>query len=1215
MTDMLNFNDTLDCPDFEAYPYGDLGLTFSPQYCTFKVWVPGAEQVRIAIYEDAGTYEADGRVTDHSGGRELTMEEDEYGVWSIVVPGDLEGYYYLYHITYKIGEHENSRYVVDPYAKASSANGQRGAIVNMKRTDPENWENDLRPPLRHAIDSVVYELHVRDFSSSEDAKMNHSGQYLAFAESGIRTREGRKVGIDHLEELGVTHVHLLPVYDYCTLNECDVTPDAYNWGYDPQNYNVPEGSYSSDPHNPEARIRELKKMVQALHARGIRVVVDVVFNHTFSVEDGPFDPVVPGYYYRFNKYGQLSNGSGVGNELATERPMVRKYILDSLLYWAEEYHIDGFRFDLMGLIDTTTMRTVASVLHEKVDPTILIYGEPWTALDSPLRELTLKGSQQGGGFAVFNDNFRNALKGDGDGWGTGFISGASGKEGEVAQGLRGSVHDFAAEPAESVNYVTAHDNLILWDKLVKSRGQWEAAGLIEFDNGKPASGQTAAEAVAACDPHRMLGEDPLDHDLVKRQLLAYGLVLTSQGIPFISAGDELLRSKFGDHNSYRSPDAVNAIRWNNKDRFHAVTDYIRGLIELRRSHRAFRLKTRGDIEKHMDVFRMHGGVVGFTLNDHAGGDLWRTIAVVHNATESEQGIELPARGRPWKIVVDGRRAGTQVLGETGDYISVPPLSTLVLYDDEDDYVPEPAQLEWENMPGVVQPGEKVFLHATVRDQRGRRMPEVQVSYLSSDPEKIIIRRDGSAWTIGQGRALITAVCGDMQSSTAILIERRTLHQLGIAMEDEVRRLYVGRSLKLRAEPKDPFGNPMSASRLEWRSSDVGIATVNQAGRVTGMRPGRAVISVSGDGVQAQLALKVREYTPRKLILEYEREDLDYAGWNLWMWGASFGSRRVDFLGEQGGVASVLLEVAPDAASLGFIVRHEEWEKKDIAADRYIDLGVITGGWVRIRIRSGEFRVSAEALNEADIPAEQEKFARWKLEADERAEQAGRAAEAAAGSEAGGAGDGEATGERVEDEVGVGEAGTGAAAGDSGDSGRAEEGEQSDWVEEADWADEAEQAGRVEGSDRTEQAESADLTEDPARPDEHGPTESAIGIAQTESAAGSTGPNVEGAEAASADPHGTDAAAEAEARFARVSEAELSSVQADEGYSEPAQPSAAGSDDPAANGEDAQCRAAEQPESEHGAGEEERPAADEQAGEGANDGTEAPKDGQDRGAGI
>ncbi|GGN97171.1 type I pullulanase [Saccharibacillus kuerlensis] len=985
MADTLSFNDTLDCPDFEAYPYGDLGLTFSPQYCTFKVWVPGAEKVRVAIYEDAGEYDEHGRVTNHRGGRELLMEEDEYGVWSIVVPGDLEGYYYMYHITYKIGEHENSNYVVDPYARAGSANGQRDAIVNMKRTDPQGWENDIRPPLRHAVDSVIYELHVRDFSSSEDAKMNHSGQYLAFTESGIRTKEGRTVGIDHLEELGVTHVHLLPVYDFCTVNECDVTPETYNWGYDPQNYNIPEGSYSSDPHNPEARIRELKKLVQALHARGIRVVVDVVFNHTFSVSDGPFDPVVPGYFYRFNKYGQLSNGSGVGNELATERPMVRKYILDSLLYWAEEYHIDGFRFDLMGLIDTTTMRTIASVLHEKVDPTILIYGEPWTALDSPLRELTLKGAQQGGGFAVFNDNFRNALKGDGDGWGTGFVSGAPGKEGEIAQGIRGSVHDFAAEPAESINYVTAHDNLILWDKLVKSRGQWEAAGLIEFDNGKPASGISAAEAVKACDPYRIVGEDPLEHDLVKRQLLAYGLVLTAQGVPFISAGDEMLRSKFGDHNSYRSPDAVNAIRWKNKDRFHVVSEYIQGLIELRRSHRAFRLKTRGDIEKHMDVFRMHGGVIGFTLNDHAGGDLWRTIAVVHNATESEQTIELPARGRPWKIVVDGRRAGTKVLGETADFVRVPALSSMVLYDEEDDYIPEPSLLEWENMPGVVQPGEKLFLHATVRDQRGRRMPEAEVSYHSSDPEKMIIRRDGSAWTIGMGRALITAVCGDMRSSTAILIERRTVHQIVISMEEGARRLYVGRGLKLLAEPKDPFGNPMSASRLEWRSSDVSIATVNQAGRVTGIRPGRAVISVFGDGVQAQLALEVSEYTPRRLIMEYEREDRDYSGWNLWMWGASFGSRRVDFIDNQDGVAAALLEVAPDVTSLGFIVRHEEWEKKDIAADRYIDLGAITGDWVRIRIRSGEYRVSAEALEESDIPTEQERFARLEQEAAERKE--------------------------------------------------------------------------------------------------------------------------------------------------------------------------------------------------------------------------------------
>ncbi|MDO7908157.1 type I pullulanase [Paenibacillus sp. JX-17] len=665
----------------------DFGLTYSREGSAFKIWAPTASSVSVCLYLGGGNgQELQDPGTDHQQDceQELAMQRREDGVWTLFAQGDWKGYYYLFLIRHG----DAVRYAVDPYAKAVSANGVRAAIVDLKDSDPEGWNRDTKPAFVRSTDAIIYELHVRDFSSDPEAGYVCKGKFAAFTERGLKDHQGNAIGIDHLQELGITHIHLLPVYDFKTVDELDHLNSGnsagYNWGYDPQNYNVPEGSYASDPSDPLSRIREFKMLVQALHSAGIRVVLDVVYNHTYEVEKGPFEAVVPGYYYRTDSGGRLSNGSGVGNELATERPMVRKFIKDSVRYWAEEYHVDGFRFDLMGLIDNRTMRELADELRREVDSGMLIYGEPWTGGESPLWDKTLKGTQQNGGFAVFNDHYRSAIKGDSDGGHGGFATGMWGTEGGVVTGLTGALHDFAASPEETVNYVTAHDNLNLWDKIAAVHGLSGELGFPHWDNGRPLGHDSADDAIRQADPYRYVNAaNPLAIDMVRRSILANGMVLTSQGIAFLHAGDELLRSKFGDHNSYRSGDAVNAIRWSNKARFRPVFDYYRGLIELRRRHTAFRLDSRELVEQHMRITRCGDQIIMYTLTGAAGHDDWNDIIVIYNGSEHDQQVQLPDTSPVWHVVVDEYRAGTEVLSVIQEgMVNVPRLSMMVLYDRE-----------------------------------------------------------------------------------------------------------------------------------------------------------------------------------------------------------------------------------------------------------------------------------------------------------------------------------------------------------------------------------------------------------------------------------------------------------------------------------------------------------------------------------------------------
>ncbi|HNU94365.1 MAG TPA: type I pullulanase [Bacillota bacterium] len=625
------------------YPGDDLGAVYSPDSTAFRVFAPTALGVSVMLYSSRQS----------AAGWEVPMSPDCDGTWLAVVFGDLAGICY----TYRVFHGGCVKEAVDPYARALTVNGGRGVVIDPASTDPEGWAGDVRPPLAAATDAVVYEVHVRDFSISPDSGTQHRGRYLGMSEHGTRGPGGVSTGVDHLVELGITHVHLLPIQDFASVDE--LSPDGYNWGYDPFHFFVPEGSYSCRPECAASRVTEVKRMVQALHRAGLRVVLDVVYNHTYSTDDSPLQTIVPGYYHRTDAAGVFTNGSGCGNELATERPMVRKLIVDSLKYWVREYHVDGFRFDLMALIDCDTMQEIACELRA-IEPSLLLYGEPWTGGPSGLchTRMFTAGRQRSTGIGMFNDAFRNAIKGDNDGGRPGYATGAAGCEREIAKGVVASIRysdglsGFAQEPGECVNYVSCHDNLTLWDKIARSNA---------FDS---------------------------KGDRISMDLLAQAIVLTSQGIPFLEGGAELLRTKRGHHNSYRAGDEVNQFEWWRKHEFREVFDYYRGLIEVRRAHPAFRMTTAAQVRAAVRFIPGPPGTVLFELDGSVCGDEWDFIAVIYNANRHEVEIALPTHGE-WSIVVARRQAGTRPLDdsaymvkdEEGDdvRVRVPAISAMVLY--------------------------------------------------------------------------------------------------------------------------------------------------------------------------------------------------------------------------------------------------------------------------------------------------------------------------------------------------------------------------------------------------------------------------------------------------------------------------------------------------------------------------------------------------------
>ncbi len=607
--------------NYPAYSGNDLGLTYTAVASTFKVWAPSASQLRLKLYSgDLGDKLID----------TLNLNIGKEGVWEAIVSEDLLGKYYTFQAEI-LGEWKNE--VPDPYAKAVGTNGLRAHIVDFEQTNPSDWENDVRPPLAQFIDIIIYELHVRDYSIYLNSGIQHKGKFLGLTELNTKNAEDLSTGLDHIKSLGVTHIHLLPSYDFFTIDESKLEENQYNWGYDPQNYNVPEGSYATNPKDGAVRIREFKKLVQTLHQNGLRVIMDVVYNHTGHTEASNFNQLVPGYYYRQNSEGGFSDASGCGNETASERPMMRKFIIDSVRYWAEEYHIDGFRFDLMGIHDIDTMNQIREILKE-IDPTIFVYGEGWTGGDSPLLEAqraVKKNMYQMPGIAAFSDDMRDAIKGhvfshqD-----TGFISGKNGLEESIKFGIvAATTHPqidytkvnysdapWAKHPDQTINYASCHDNHTLWDRLLNSQ------------------------------------PDISETDRIRMHILANTIVLTSQGIPFLHAGVEMLRTKNGVENSYKSPDIINQIDWSRKSTYLNVVQFYQKLISLRKNHPAFRMPTTQMIQENLSFLDVQeSGVVVYLLKGASSNDSWEEILVVFNGSQAAKKIRIP-KGQ-WIVALDG----------------------------------------------------------------------------------------------------------------------------------------------------------------------------------------------------------------------------------------------------------------------------------------------------------------------------------------------------------------------------------------------------------------------------------------------------------------------------------------------------------------------------------------------------------------------------------
>ena len=539
-------------------------------------------------------------------------------------------------------------------------NGKRAAVIDLRSTDPEGWANDVRPLLKDYADIIVYEMHHRDFSLDSVSGIRNKGKFLALTELGTTTSQGEKTGIDHLKELGVTHVHILPSYDYASVDESKPDKAQYNWGYDPQNYNVPDGSYSTDPYKPDVRIKEFKQMVQALHKAGIRVVLDVVYNHTFNTEESNFERTVPGYFYRQTKDGKPANGSGCGNETASDRAMMRKYMVESVLYWINEYHIDGFRFDLMGIHDIETMNEIRAAV-DKIDPSIFIYGEGWAASAPQLdqEELAMKANiYKMPRIAAFSDEMRDGLRGgwDDDRKGA-FLIGQPGHEMSIKFGLVGAVkhpqvindsvnyskEPWALQPTQMISYVSCHDDMCLADRLKATM------------------------------------PDATDEERASLHKLAETFVFTSQGVPFIFAGDEMMRDKKGIHNSYNSPDSINTIDWRNKTIHHDVFDYVRELIALRKNHPAFRMGDADKVRQYMEFLPVEGSnLVAFILKDNANGDSWKNIIVAFNSRKEPAKLSIPT-GRYTIVCKDGKIKQSGMGQVSGNEIIVPARSAMIIH--------------------------------------------------------------------------------------------------------------------------------------------------------------------------------------------------------------------------------------------------------------------------------------------------------------------------------------------------------------------------------------------------------------------------------------------------------------------------------------------------------------------------------------------------------
>lgn len=633
--------------DYEVYTGNDLGAVYSPKMTRFKVWAPEAESVKLNLYKQG---EGDNLIEQH------IMKKSANGTYVFEKQGDCNGIYY----TYTVVNHGEEQEAVDPYTKAAGVNGQRGMVINLAKTNPQGFELDGYRNPEHITDAIIYEGSVRDFTMDESSGVFHNGKFLGLTEANTTNHFGEATALDYISDLGITHVQILPAFDFETVDEKNQKAQ-YNWGYDPDNYNVPEGSYAVSPYDGAVRIQEMKQMVLALHSRGIGVIMDVVFNHTYRRDDSNLQKIVPGYYYRSDETG-YTNGSGCGNEVASDRPMVQKLIVDSLIYWAKEYHIDGFRFDLMGVLDIDTMNVIAERLKE-IRPDIYLYGEGWNGGPSSLAEekRAFKASaKKMPGIGMFNDDIRDTIKGsvfyDDH---LGFVNGGTHLENALRYGITGAVahpqvdydaygsKPWAKEPGQSINYVSCHDNYTLWDKLSVSC---------------PEASEEKKKAM---------------------NRLCAAIVFTSQGVPFIQAGEEFLRSKplpekkgFAE-NSYNMPDTVNSIKWDNIHEYPDMIAYYKGLMALRKAHPVFRMQSEAEMTQNLCFLSdTPENVVAYLLKGKGADDTPENILVIFNGNDEEILYNLP-EGK-WKILVDDKTAGADGKKNISEKADVEPLSALVL---------------------------------------------------------------------------------------------------------------------------------------------------------------------------------------------------------------------------------------------------------------------------------------------------------------------------------------------------------------------------------------------------------------------------------------------------------------------------------------------------------------------------------------------------------
>ena len=622
-----------------TYAGSDLGARWSKEKTAFRLWAPTAKSVKVNLYK-TGNPGVEDRIA------QIDMKSAVAGTWTAEAAGDQHGVYY----TYTVELEQGTRETCDPYARTTGVNGHRAMILDLRSTDPEGWAEDKDPNAGKSItDAIIYELHVRDLSVDPSSGIENKGKFLGLIEEGTRTPEGVPTGLDHIKSMGITHLHLLPSYDYGSVDEAHLEKDQFNWGYDPVNYNVPEGSYSTDPYRGEVRVKEMKQMIQGLHKHGISVVLDVVYNHVYEGETFCFNQIVPEYFSRTHD-GHYSNGSGCGNDTASERSMVRKYIVDSVKYWADEYHIDGFRFDLVGLLDIETINELVASVKAK-HPNVIFYGEGWSMATELTKPDVIMATQHNArltpDFAYFSDTLRDVLRGYVfDDRAYGYVAGAQGQEELVKQCFMGHP-DWCPSPTQTINYASCHDNMALFDRLAMSREQDSFSDRVRMNN------------------------------------LAAAIYMLSQGVPFLQAGEEMLRSKplpggGFEHNSYASPDSINSIKWADlhKPAYAANVDYYRGLIAFRKAHPTLRLTNDEAVREQIHVLEgLEPNVVGFQLRGSVD-DPAKSIIVVFNPNRTPATVQLP-KGR-WNLCISDQTSGTEPLLTIEGGVSVAPISATVL---------------------------------------------------------------------------------------------------------------------------------------------------------------------------------------------------------------------------------------------------------------------------------------------------------------------------------------------------------------------------------------------------------------------------------------------------------------------------------------------------------------------------------------------------------